>query len=120
MKRYLKVVLSEQTKDNLRISLSVFAHKLSADPVCDFCGDESPVYVYRAKRMSDGSEVECWRWCACARCSYDIDYNHFRDLRHRIATRLQNMTGMPSKLVEQAVAFVLETFFDDAVEVNNV
>ncbi len=115
-KEYLKKELSTTAIDDIRISLSVQTRKLSPEPVCDFCGRETPIYVYAATKMSTGEERDCWRWCACLGCSTLIDLNDWDALRARVAFKLQEMVpGIPKKLATQAVDLALAQFHEYAV-----
>lgn len=117
--RYLKTVLTPEMKDVLRINLSANRSKLSHDPVCDFCGNPDPIYVYRATRFTTGEECENWRWCACPVCSMLVDSNEWDDLKERIKFQLRSMMFgrvVPEHVLNQAVEVSFRAFFRDAVE----
>lgn len=111
--KYLKKRLDEEGTDMMRINLSVRERKLSAEPVCDFCGDEHPVFVYASTRMSTGETQQCWRWCACEICSTAIDVEDWNTVESRLIRRLSDllpslMRGSP--LILKSVKYALEDF----------
>jgi hypothetical protein len=115
--KYVKRLLDDDDTKNLRLSLSMQRRKLSPDPVCDFCGNELPVVVYGAKRMTVGAEIRCWRWCACTPCMLLIDSQTWNLLSNRIIAALTQL--MPIELERQvlsdSVALCLETFKKDVL-----
>jgi hypothetical protein len=59
---------------------------------CDFCGDDHPVYVYRATRLSNGKPVRAGgvalRWAACKICSAAVDKDDWGVVVGRMRLRL--------------------------------
>lgn len=111
--RYLKKRLDDESKDWMRVNLSVRDKKLSAEPVCDFCGDPHPIFVYGSHRMATGETQQCWRWCACQICSDAIDKEDWDTLQARALRRLNEM--MPSvmkgsPLILSAIRYALQEF----------
>jgi hypothetical protein len=112
---YLKQSLSDEITDTLRANLSVREKKLSAEPVCDFCGDH-PVVIYAASRMSTGQIRQCWRWCACPTCERLVDSDQWAEVQNRLISKLMKMLpGMPRKLVASAAGVSLHEFIRYAV-----
>lgn len=111
--KYMKKRLDDEGVDNMRINLSVRELKLSAEPVCDFCGDPTPIYAYASYRMSTGETTQCWRWTACQICSDAIDREDFRIIEARALRRLQSLLPPLTKgssLVLSAVRLAMEEF----------
>ncbi len=102
---YLKKELTPAALDTLRINLSVQAAKMSAEPVCDFCGSADPVSVYADLKMSNGLERPAWRWCACGLCEKLVDASNWGDLQSRVTQRLLKLApGTSPRMVAAAVA----------------
>lgn len=110
--KYMKKRLDDEGKDNMRITLSVQEKKLSPDPVCDFCGDLTPTFVYASYRMSTGQMYDCWRWCACEVCSGAIDREDFKVVEERMLHRLHALLPLVkgSPLILSAVRLALDEF----------
>src|SRR5215470_2741062 len=75
---YVRKRLLPDDLDNMRINLPVQKRKLSAEPVCDFCGSSDPVFIYAATK-SDTDRRLWWRWCACDLCAEAVENIGFRD-----------------------------------------
>jgi hypothetical protein len=117
---YLKKALTPEILDTLRINLSVREKKISHDPVCDFCGNPKPIWVYAADRMSTGAIQRAWRWTACAFCSRFIDKDDWTAVRGRVANRtLRLLRAFPVAhihlLAHQAAEEALREFYSYAV-----
>jgi hypothetical protein len=118
---YLKKQIDADTIERTRINLSMRDNKLSPDPVCDFCSDTNPVWVYAASRMASGEARPCWRWMACAGCSRSIDNGNWDKLvRHMVnqfrAIWLKRHGGsVADDLIEKSVRRGLQQFRDWAV-----
>ena len=117
MSQYMKKKLTPEVIDGLRINLSAQDKKLSPDPVCDFCGNDTPVVVYAAIRMSTGEYKHAWRWCACAMCEMLLDDNDSAGVIRRIVDRMVFLTGgrFSRELVIQAANAAFKTFTRYAV-----
>lgn len=114
--KFVKKYLSSKMKSDMRFLLSARRVKISSEPVCDFCGDSSPVYVYAATRMSTGFRVNCWRWCACVTCSKLVDANDWSGLSERVMARLVPMLPFVVKAVlDEAVQNSVQSFLNDAM-----
>ena len=109
---YLKKLLDPETMDMMRINLSVQEKKLSAEPVCDFCGAPHPMWVYASERMSTGEMRDAWRWCACGVCSGAVDRDNWNTIENRVVQRLKKMllVNKDSPLVLAAARYALEEF----------
>lgn len=114
---HLKKKLTNAAKAELTETLKVTWPKLSDIPVCDFCGDSAPIFVYAARRMSTGELRACWRWCACEPCSKAIDFGKWNLLNARVTDRLRKMLpeGASDRLLSVAVSMALKEFHDWAV-----
>jgi hypothetical protein len=136
---YLKKMIGEYDRDVARLSLSVRRDvsdpevnagnavdtaRLSAEPVCDWCGDSEPVVVYASRRMSTGEDRQCWRWFACERCERMVERGNWDALERKTIARYKKFFGakiqaefghVPDSLVNEAVASALQQFHDYAV-----
>lgn len=96
--------------------------RLRSMPVCDFCGVAYPVWVYAAKRLSTGKEVECWRWTACLECGRDVEDKNWDRLKNRMAKPLASVgrvLKMDAELIKAAITQSFQTFLNDAIEEND-
>lgn len=110
---YLKKRLDEEGVDSMRVNLAMRKLKLSAEPVCDFCGDPQPTFVYASYKMSTGETAQCWRWCACEACSQAIDSDDFVTVETRMLRRFNAMSPpiiKGSPLVVSALRLALDEF----------
>jgi hypothetical protein len=113
---YVKRVITSEDLDRIRIELSNQRRKLSPEPVCDFCGDPTPLFTYAASRMASGEQQMCWRWAACKTCSQAIDRDEWPEVIKRCQKRLQDMlesqemTDIPSKILEKAIWNMVDDF----------
>lgn len=110
---YVKKRLDEEGTDTMRINLAMREKKLSAEPVCDFCGDPVPVFVYASTKMATGEIEQCWRWCACQVCSDAVDIDDWPVVEARLLHRLTGMLPTivkGSPLILSAVRMALEEF----------
>ena len=89
----------------------------SPDPVCDWCTDGVPIWVYASRRMASGEYRECWRWMACLRCSRAVENGNWDVLHRRVAARFKKYffakhpgTSVSDALVDEAVAESLKQF----------
>jgi hypothetical protein len=114
---YLKKPLDSAALDTLRINLSVRSDKIASDPVCDFCGNHTPVVVYASSRMSTGAIRQCWRWTACGMCEALVDTDKWTAMHRRVTARLRKMLPphMPKAMIELAVSVTLEDFHKNVV-----
>jgi hypothetical protein len=138
--KYLKKLVPAADLDALRINLSVKEDALTADPglpdyvqrvrhspepVCDWCADAAPVYVYAASRTSAGEAARCWRWLACERCNRMIENGNWDALERRVAARFTKFFaaklesrykgGVSASLISEAVHSSLKQFHDYAI-----
>lgn len=120
MKHYVKKHLTPEVIDSMRISLSAYEKKMSPEPVCDFCGDDTPVTVYAAMRMSTGEYRHAWRWCACSTCEMLLDSDDTTGVINRIINRMEFLTGgkFSRPLITQAASAAFETFTRYAVSID--
>lgn len=87
--------------------------------VCDFCGTRHPVWVYAAKRMTTGEEIECWRWAACTECAAYVTAKDWTRLKDRVVSLMKNsplMFSVPEYVIRTAVDKAFQSFFSDAIE----
>lgn len=114
---YIKRELTPEAFDEMRINLSVRIKKFSPEPVCDFCGDPNPRYVYASRVMSTGEEMMNWRWCACEACSLAVDSDDWQTIHKKLHDRLTGMSPMikDSPLLVSAIVHALEEFHRDAM-----
>lgn len=94
----------------MRIALSVRQRKLSPEPVCDFCGQEEPIWVYGSSRTSAGEIRDCWRWAACYSCSYLIDSDDWEPIRQKLLKWLERRGPAPRLVLLQAIDMSLDEF----------
>lgn len=116
---YLKKILSEEVIEKLTQQLQRTEIRLSDTPVCDFCGDSLPMFVYAATRMSTGEPTACWRWCACTACSDAIDMADWVGLKSRVVVRMESLLpkGTPDYAILRAVDRALHEFHITAINV---
>ncbi len=112
---YAKTILTDDILDDMRINLSAQPNKLSAEPVCDFCGDDSPVCVYHASRTSTGREAVgaevIYRWCACQACEQAVDTDDWYYLENRLVKVLATLLPEFEKsLIRRAARISLDEF----------
>lgn len=95
---------------------------------CDFCGDDSPIYVYRTTRFSSGERVPlgtvALRWAACKLCSVAVDKDDWEDIARRLRPRLNVVLGKkigmiiaPERLVRAAIQRAIDDFKEAAIPV---
>lgn len=84
MTHYVRKQLTTDDLNEIRIRLATRAVKLSDNPSCDFCGDEHPVWVYAATRMSTGDHIDNWRWSACEDCAAAIEGHDWAKIEDKI------------------------------------
>ncbi len=115
---YVKKAITEEAKADMRVNLLFKRLKLSPDPVCDFCGNDAPITVYAAKKLTTGEKTRCWRWCACKQCTFLIDTGAWDDLAHRIAEMLRELFPVdPGEAVLlNSAKLALYTFKAEALE----
>lgn len=82
-------------------------------PVCDFCGEHAPAWLYAADRMSTGARVQCWRWAACPECSELVDADAWFRMVERLAARLTEPGPILLKMAAAAVS--LGEFHEHAI-----
>jgi hypothetical protein len=96
---------------------------LKSHPVCDFCGDDDPYFIYASSRTSNDEKIRNWRWCACTACSYLVDNNRHEELQKRVEKRLRKL--LPPEMMRNrtllmaAVRMSLLDFYVYAIEVEN-
>jgi hypothetical protein len=116
---YRKREMTEEDLTTMRAQVKRMLHRNIV--VCDFCGREKPKFIYAAKRMSTGLEMECWRWAACASCDEAIDNKDWVRLTERITEGMLTLRlfGFNLPQITVAVEAALQGFFDDVyVETN--
>jgi len=88
---YLKKQLSPF--DEALLQATVLAHfpRLADHPVCDFCGNDDPEWIYAASRSSIGKTEQVWRWMACATCDNFIGQGRWTELEVRVEAALENL-----------------------------
>ncbi len=94
--------------------------KTNNRPICDFCGNSLPLWLYAAKRMSTGVEQACWRWAACIDCAEDIENKDWGKLKQRMARALQRFSvslNADWANLRRAVEVSLQSFWDDVIEI---
>jgi hypothetical protein len=79
-----------------RVSLATAPGSMTArdgGPLCDFCGNERPVFAYAADRTSLGEPVEpgVWRWGACSLCADAIEVGRWAWLQKRTFTYIKQL-----------------------------
>src|SRR4051812_44625601 len=86
-------------------------------PICDFCGQHAPEYVYASRRMSTGRAKMCWRWCACPECAALVEEGNFAPLILSIANKLRTNLGgvVPIRVVRECVDQALGEFREYAI-----
>lgn len=109
---YVKKYLDEEAIDGMRLNLAAQERKLSPEPVCDFCGDPKPLFVYAAWKMSTGEMRDCWRWCACGDCSHAVDMESWEVIEAKVLHRLHGLLPVSkgSPLILSAVRLAIEEF----------
>lgn len=92
-------------------------------PICDFCGDSDPQWLYASSRMSTGEMIRCWRWAVCPECAQFVDREQWPELHERLVyvmekeLHLEKFLGgaHSSTLVSAAIWDSLSTFHAYAV-----
>lgn len=118
---YKKRPLTEEIKMDLLSLVLENPMRLADEVLCDFCGGRCPIYIYAAHRMSTGWEINCWRWCACKRCSKLVDANDWVPMKGLVREKLTKSfyrsvgVPMPSDLLAAAIDTTFESFLADAV-----
>lgn len=117
---YQKIPLSEETRDTLRVNLSVRDYKLHEEPCCDFCGADDPTFIYGAFRTGAGELKRCWRWAACIQCSSDVDANDWKNVEKRIVDWLSRVfPHTPARWLHAAAQSAIRGFHEDAVRITH-
>lgn len=80
MRRYLRRPL---TAVELAKAFEPGRPRVGNSPLCDFCGERSPMFVYASSVMSTGQPIRCWRWCACSLCDSDLQTGNWSVLLKR-------------------------------------
>lgn len=95
---------------------------IGSSPICDFCGERTPIYVYASKVMSTGPKIRCWRWTACAVCDQDIQDHNWGAMLKRTYETTSRALGLVFQidLIEQmklfeAVSDVYVEFLTNAI-----
>lgn len=102
--RYRRKLIDSETLKTLKSNLTY-------EPVCDFCSDSHPVFIYAAKQMSTGMEIPCWRWCACWDCAEGIEKDEWEDIRMRLLIKIRHeLPEVPPDLLKLAVREALVQF----------
>lgn len=115
--RYLKEPITEEVMDSLRVNVAGSPTKWNPYVSCDFCGNESPVVKYAARRMATGEYCRCWRWVACEECERLVDSDQWDAVAERVKAALQARGGIfTPRVLNLVVEKSLEAFHKDAVK----
>ena len=114
---YQRKKLSEADLDRMRINLSVRSDKIGPEPCCDFCGDDTPRFIYAATKMSTGAWTENWRWCACEDCDKWIQTGTWGHIEDKMIAWLQKKFSVPNQVLRPVVRDSLSEFMLYAVKV---
>jgi hypothetical protein len=88
-------------------------------PICDFCGEHAPEFLYAAGRLTSGEPLPCWRWAACGGCAAKIEAENWQALRAMIAEKLARHLDLPPRVVAASVRAALRMFTRDAIPVED-
>lgn len=98
---YIKKIIVQADIARLTLQLLERPERVSDSPVCDFCGEPEPMFIYASWAMSTGEPVACWRWCACSDCSIAVDSLNWDTLLSRITTKVRSM--LPAEIEDIVV-----------------
>jgi hypothetical protein len=109
--------MSYKRKELDVVTLQTCRASLDHPPICDFCGDPHPMFIYAASRMSSGLFTDCWRWCACWTCSHAIENREWDLIEATMVIKLRKtMSSMiPATYIMRAVHKALEEFHTYAI-----
>jgi len=109
---YLKRIVTPEDLDSVRLNLSVWGWKLSAEPTCDFCGDPTPKFLYASIYFQAGERIPNWRWMVCESCSGHLDRNNWKPIEAKIVTYLKQsgFANAPERALQRAAMMALNDF----------
>lgn len=73
-------------------------------PICDFCAEHAPEFIYAAIQSSAGVPGFIWRWVACPDCHKLIQAGAFGVMIDTIARGLERSTPHVPLLIRQMCA----------------